>query len=172
MVADPTLQIADGLEHQLDPRIITVQRIVGWIFTGFAAGASLIFVLILWLANDWPWWALPPLLLVWSVAIGALAWQTQRWPAIAYRFAFYRVDELGIEIRRGVYWREVVNVPRSRVQHTDVSQGPLERKYGLATLVIFTAGTEHARVSLEGLEHSTALEIRQHLLPAEKTDAV
>jgi membrane protein YdbS with pleckstrin-like domain len=57
------------------------------------------------------------------------------------------VDARGLEIRRGVFWRSVVNVPRSRVQHTDVSQGPLERSYGLGTLIVYTAGTDHAQVN-------------------------
>ena len=82
------------------------------------------------------------------------------------------VDDLGIEIRRGVFWRAVVNIPRSRVQHTDVSQGPLERRFGLGTLVVFTAGTDHAKVSLQGLEYDLALRIRQHLLPSGSNDAV
>jgi membrane protein YdbS with pleckstrin-like domain len=82
------------------------------------------------------------------------------------------VDDRTIEIRRGVYWRAVITVPRSRVQHTDVSQGPLERSFGLGTLVIYTAGTEHAKVSLSGLEHTRALRIREHLLPTEGGDAV
>ena len=73
--------------------------------------------------------------------MAALAWQLYRWPAISYRFASYRLDASGFEIRRGVYWRTITNVPRSRVQHTDVSQGPLERRFGLGTLVIYTAGT-------------------------------
>jgi membrane protein YdbS with pleckstrin-like domain len=58
------------------------------------------------------------------------------------------------------------------VQHTDVSQGPLERRYGLGTRVIFTAGTDHARVDLKGLDHATALAIRDHLLPRGGDDAV
>jgi membrane protein YdbS with pleckstrin-like domain len=82
------------------------------------------------------------------------------------------VDGRGIEIRRGVVWRKVINVPRSRVQHTDVSQGPLERVHGLGTLAIYTAGTDHAEVSLHGLDHQTSLRIRDHLLPGETSDAV
>jgi uncharacterized protein len=63
-------------------------------------------------------------------------------------------------------------VPRSRVQHTDVSQGPLERKHGLGRLVIFTAGTQHSRVELPGLAHHTALDIRDRLLPRQTADVV
>jgi membrane protein YdbS with pleckstrin-like domain len=58
------------------------------------------------------------------------------------------------------------------VQHTDVSQGPLERRFGLGTLVIYTAGTAHSRVNLEGLDHEVARRIRAHLLPKDEGDAV
>jgi membrane protein YdbS with pleckstrin-like domain len=95
-----------------------------------------------------------------------------RWPAIHHRHLFYRVNDEGLRIRRGVWWRAVIDVPRSRVQHTDVSQGPIERGFGLATLSVFTAGTEHARVALEGLGHQTALRIRDHLIEGQGVDAV
>jgi membrane protein YdbS with pleckstrin-like domain len=101
-----------------------------------------------------------------------VAWFSYRWAAIEYRFISYRVDADGIEIRSGVYWRSVSNVPRSRVQHTDVAQGPLERKHGLGTLVIYTAGTAHSKVELPGLEHQTAMTIRNQLLPGQVDDVV
>ena len=44
--------------------------------------------------------------------------------------------------------------------------------FGLGTLVIYTAGTDHARVELPGLPHTRALAIRDHLLPAGGDDAV
>ena len=69
-------------------------------------------------------------------------------------------------------WRQVINVPRSRVQHTDVSQGPLERSHGLATLIVHTAGVEHAQVELAGLPYEVALRLRDHLLPRDASDAV
>ncbi len=96
----------------------------------------------------------------WLVFSGLLAWHAQAWPEIAYRHASYKVDGQGIEIRRGVFWRTIINIPRSRVQHTDVSQGPLERTHELGTLVVYTAGTDHARVDLPGLAHARALRIR------------
>ena len=78
----------------------------------------------------------------------------------------------GLEILRGVYWRTITNVPRSRVQHTDVSQGPLERRYGLGTLMVYTAGTQHSQVTLSGLDFTVARRIRAHLLPSDQGDAV
>ncbi|HQX83726.1 MAG TPA: PH domain-containing protein, partial [Vicinamibacterales bacterium] len=77
-----------------------------------------------------------------------------------------------LEIRRGVIWRRVVNVPQTRVQHTDVSQGPIERSHGLSTLIVHTAGTEHAQVALPGLSREDALALRDQLLPRDGRDAV
>jgi uncharacterized protein len=163
--------IADGVERQLDPRWIPLQRILAVIPTLIFGGVSFVFVLSLWAGSGILLLGLL-LLPVWAMIIAAFAWQLQRWPAIAYRFSSYRIDEAGIEIRQGVYWRTLTNVPRSRVQHTDVSQGPFERRFGLGTLVIYTAGTAHSKVNLSGLDFDVARRIRAHLLPDDQSDAV
>lgn len=174
--ADPSSSVADGVPHLHDPRIIPLERVTGGFVVAFVGIASFVGVLSVALAavleGRLPWVGLPVLLAAWAMVNGAFAWHMYRWPAVAYRHASYRVDAEGIEIRQGVFWRQTVNVPRSRVQHTDVSQGPLERRFGLATLVIYTAGTDHARVALPGLAHDVAFRIREHLLPGETSDAV
>jgi hypothetical protein len=108
----------------------------------------------------------------WTAGTPMLGWWSYRWAEVEYRHMSYDVDDDVIEIRSGVFWQSVQNVPRSRVQHTDVSQGPLERKHGLGRLVIFTAGTQHSRVELPGLAHHTALDIRDRLLPRHTVDVV
>jgi membrane protein YdbS with pleckstrin-like domain len=167
-----TPPVADGRVHGLDPRVVRVDRIGGWITTALIAG-PLGFALIAALLDDDLGTAEKLLLTAaWLGLSVLLGWWLHRWPAIAWRHAAYRIDDEVIEIRRGVVFRRVISVPRSRVQHTDVSQGPLERSFGLGTLVIYTAGTEHARVDLSGLEHGRALAIRDHLLPRGGADAV
>jgi membrane protein YdbS with pleckstrin-like domain len=161
-----------GEDHQLDPRSIPLQRIGVAIVSVILAIGSGIAGLV-GLPDDRI--SIPAIVVTatfWLVGNGLLAWHGQRWQAIEYRHTWYRVDEQGLEIRRGVLWRVVTNVPRSRVQHTDVSQGPLERRYGLGTLVVYTAGTDHAKVTLSGLDHAVALRIREHLMPERGTDAV
>lgn len=164
--------VADGVEHLLDHRAVTLQRVVGWITTGSVSFGMLATVSIILLAASPPGWVTALLLLAWVSVTAGLGWFLHRWPEVEHRHASYKVDAEGIEIRKGVVWRLVVNVPRSRVQHTDVSQGPLERTHGLGTLVIYTAGTDHAKVNLHGLDHGTALRIRDHLLPGDGRDAV
>lgn len=168
----PTASVADGSRRRLDPGYVTVQRIVAGIFSAILMLGGLIAVTLVTLFGDWA----PLATLGWfSAALllpGSLAALMLWWPALSYRRIAYAVSEQGIRIERGVIWRTVASVPRSRVQHTDVSQGPLERSYGLGTLVIYTAGTHHAAVSLEGLPHTTAVAIRDHLIAGGDDDAV
>ena len=163
--------IADGVERSLDPRAIPLDQVVGWMTIGAISLGVLIALVIVFQAEP-PAWLRTLLALLWLGGTAVFGWLSHRWPVIEHRHASYKVDPQGIEIRKGVVWRKVINVPRSRVQHTDVSQGPLERRYGLGTLIIYTAGTEHARILLSGLDHATALLIRDHLLAGEGTDAV
>ena len=165
--------IADGQDRQLDPRVIPLQQVTGSILLVVIAVWSLAGLLIGMLVGASLSAAVRiGLLLLWAVLVALGAWHAFRWPVRAYARTFYRVDEQGIEIRRGVYWRVVINVPKSRVQHIDVTQGPIDRRFGLGTLVIHTAGTDHAKVPLDGLEHGRALAIREHLLPSGAGDAV
>lgn len=162
----------DGREYPLDPRHVTVERISGWIAFGVISGPTFIGLLV---ANIFAPLSLDVRLgmaAAWLFVAGWLIWGAHVWPPIAHRYASYRVDNEGIEIKRGVVWRRIISIPRSRIQHTDVSQGPLERSYGLGTLVIYTAGTEHARVHLPGLDHRVALRIRDHLLARMADDVV
>jgi membrane protein YdbS with pleckstrin-like domain len=163
--------LPDGFER-LDPRIIHVRQIVGLVTSGIMATVAL-FALIGVAAAMRPAWSLIGFgAVAWVVATALLSWWLWTWPGKAYQFASYRLDADGLEIRRGVIWRAVINVPRTRVQHTDVSQGPIERSHGLSTLVVHTAGTDHAQVALPGLSREDALALRDQLLPRDGRDAV
>jgi membrane protein YdbS with pleckstrin-like domain len=163
--------LPDGFER-LDPRIIHVRQIAGLISTGVIATIAMVMLLALTLVTRPAWLFIGMGGGAWLVATGLLAWWLWTWPAKAYEYSSYRLDADGLEIRRGVIWRGVINVPRTRVQHTDVSQGPIERSHGLSTLVIHTAGTNHAQVALPGLSRENALALRDQLLPRDGRDAV
>jgi membrane protein YdbS with pleckstrin-like domain len=165
--------VADGVEHSLDSRSIDVNRISAAVFFGILLLIAFAGAVVAAIAASGPVWArlLLPFAAVPLLGV-AFAWFVYSWPLVAHRHTSYRLDEDGIAIRRGVFWRHAIDVPRNRVQHTDVSQGPVERNFGLGTLVIFTAGTEHARVTLGGLDHGVALRVRDHLLATGRDDAV
>jgi len=91
----------------------------------------------------------------------ALAWW---YGGARYRHAGYSLDEAGLRIRDGVFFRRETHVARARVQHTDINQGPLDRKLGLAELKIYTAGTRLASIELAGLPAARAAELRDALV--------
>ncbi|HKE96190.1 MAG TPA: PH domain-containing protein [Povalibacter sp.] len=99
----------------------------------------------------------------------ALGWW---WPSAYYRRLRYRIDDTGIVIERGVLWRSHIALPRVRIQHTDVSQGPLQRRYGIGTLKLYTAGSRHTMIELPGLSHPAALALRDSLLAESSASGV
>jgi membrane protein YdbS with pleckstrin-like domain len=163
---------ADGSERRLSPAFVPFQRAVGWVFAAVVSFVALVAALTGWLSGELPRWATGLLAPAWFAVTIAVAWFAQIWPVYEYRRTSYVLDHDGIEIRSGVIWRVITNVPRSRVQHIDVSQGPIERSYGIGRLVIFTAGTHHSRVELPGLDHAVAFGLRNHLLPRGSDDAI
>jgi uncharacterized protein len=66
-----------------------------------------------------------------------------------------------LRIVHGYLFRQDTVVPLGRVQHIDVHQGPLMRRWDLATLTVHTAGNHGASVSLPGLRHADALALRE-----------
>ena len=113
-----------------------------------------------------------PGLIVWGLALLVLAALGWWLPAAWYRRLRYGLDERGLSVERGLLWRHRITVPRVRVQHSDVSQGPLQRAFGVATLRLYTAGSRFTVTTLPGLEHDTALALRERLLREGDGDAV
>lgn len=138
----------------VDPAIIGVWRWHAAIATLFITVASAAFSMAVP-----PLWPFAPVLVA---IIGA--WLMWSWPRISYRHLRFGVDETGIAIESGVIWRSRIALPRVRIQHTDVSQGPLERRYGIGTLKLYTAGSRHTRIELPGLNHDDAIALRDALL--------
>lgn len=159
--------------RQLDPRYISVQRMTGWIAAAIVMCVwAMVLALLLLAGEDGLRFLVWTVFLLGLLAAGPLVWLAAVWPSLSYRHYSYRIDEQAIEIRSGVFIRRVTTVPRSRVQHTDVGQGPIERRFGLGTLVVYTAGSHFARVGLPGLEYGTAVATRDMLLPGGGADGV
>lgn len=87
-----------------------------------------------------------------------------RLPGAYYRALRFDVDDHGITIQRGIVWRSHIVLPRIRVQHSDVSQGPLQRRFGVATLKLYTAGSRYTKIELPGLTHDDAIALRDALI--------
>lgn len=134
---DRTDPLADsGPDQRLDRRAIRIWRfgeLVGW-------GGVLIVALP-------GLWALDRFTAVsrWLVALAALglvvlaAVSVVVVPSLRWRSWRYRVGEVEVDLERG-YWTVVrTRIPMARIQHVDTTRSPLQRRYGLASVVLYTA---------------------------------
>jgi len=94
-------------------------------------------------------------------ALVAIAWYVVRLPLRRYRVRGYHLGEDRLRVVKGLLVRRDTVVPFGRVQHIDVERGPIERLFGLATLILRTAGTHNASVALPGLGEQDALAMRE-----------
>ena len=84
-----------------------------------------------------------------------------RVPGRKYRQWGYHMAPGHIRIISGYLFNSDTIVPFGRIQHIDVDQGPIQRRYGLATLTLHTAGNHNSSVHLPGLAHDDALALRE-----------
>jgi membrane protein YdbS with pleckstrin-like domain len=98
------------------------------------------------------------------------------WVTLRYRRWVYRVREESLYLERGVVTHVRTVVPYVRIQHVDTSRGPIERLLGLSTLVVYTAGSRGADVSIPGLTPDEARDLQQRVkelaIEAEGGDAL
>lgn len=148
----------------LDPAFISIERVSGWIFAGVVLFAGLVAMVVVAFSFGLLSVVTGICLLAYVFFGSLLAWTTHVLPKKAYERAGWCLTPSGLEIRRGIWWRSQISVPLARVQHTDVHQGPLMRRYGLAKLIVHTAGTENSAVELNGLSFATAQRLRDALV--------
>jgi membrane protein YdbS with pleckstrin-like domain len=140
----------------LDPAQLSVFRLRAWI----AAAILLVPFLILDSAQPVDW--LPRGAVAMAAALVLLV-SALLLPRRRYRSWGYREEADELHVQHGVWTRTRTIVPFGRVQHIDVSQGPIERRYGVGTLVLHTAGTRGSAVALPGLRFEEASRMRDEI---------
>lgn len=109
-----------------------------------------------WLVFDGSWWLLGGggLLVLWAIRAVLIYRSVRSWGYAE------RADDL--LVRHGLMVRRLSIVPYARMQFVDVSAGPLERAFGLATVELHTASAaSDARVP--GLPGPEAARLRDRL---------
>ncbi|UPM41980.1 PH domain-containing protein [Halocatena salina] len=94
---------------------------------------------------------------------------------LRYRVWQFEIRDDALHLERGVFTRVETAVPFVRVQHVDTQRGPVARLLGLASVVVYTAGSRGADVTIPGLrsERANALHNRLRELAIEsEEDAV
>src|SRR5687767_9621407 len=161
IAAEAVLQpVEPGYRHVLRVRLLILWLpivIAGFVFGGVVAENELV-------AESPLYGLLPFLLVVIAVAVVALA------PQRIYRRLRYGLTERLRQVVRGWLFHTDPIVPFVRVQHLDVTRGPLDKMFGTATLVVHTAGTRNSIVTVPGLAPDRAAEIRDIIREHIRTD--
>lgn len=161
MTAAPPLASTDAF-RKLDPRIIDIWRL------------STVFRTLLWIpivagvAQVMPV-DLPLAAIAVAIVFGGANSLLFIAPA-RYRAWAFRVGESDVRLRHGVLFRTESVVPHFRIQHVDTTHGPLERWRGLASVIIYTAGSVGGALTIPGLALADAESLRDHLAAISGSD--
>ena len=140
----------------LDPAFMTTSRIATALgLLPFLVGAGVLEFAQLLTPGSF----LVPMLLVYAFVAYTV-------PARKYRHWGYDMGMGRLRVVRGYMFYRDTFVPFGRIQHIDVDQGPIDRRYGLATLTVHTAGNHNSTVTLPGLAHADALAMREAIRAA------
>ena len=137
----------------VSPKLAAVRRLNAAIMAG-VLGLAALFGLGLTLG-----WVYGGLALL--VALAALGWS---WVLIGRNQRSWKYAERDDEllVSHGIMFRELVVVPYGRMQFVDVTAGPLERAYGIATVELHTA-TPATDAKIPGLHPDEAGRLRDRL---------
>ncbi|UOQ92656.1 PH domain-containing protein [Halobacillus shinanisalinarum] len=134
--------------QRISRRALTLWRIYGYINTGIV-GVIAIAIIILTNLYSWPLW---PSFVIGVLFVLEIIFSIWLIPSIKWDRLRYEVRDQEIEYQYGLFIVKRILVPMVRVQHVDTEQGPLLRKYRLATISISTAATVHKIPALDERE--------------------
>lgn len=159
---NPNIQLIDTLDFtQLSPKYRRMNILTTVLFWGAAlAILALVFSGLFFDISDKHY----PIAYALAGVIVFLA----TWSVIYHYFADplkqYVVREHDINYQSGWLFKSLVSQPILRIQHVELKRGPIERKYNLATLQVFSAGGASYTFNIPGLEHDDAIKLRQFVL--------
>ncbi|SFS03841.1 hypothetical protein SAMN04487783_0792 [Agrococcus baldri] len=147
----------DGEWQRISMRYASVEAVstvIWWLIVGVGATVPI------WFANDarLPWWGWLPLAAAILLIVIGVVFSVLRTRTIGY---LQRDDDL--LVRRGMLFRRFVAVPYGRMQVVDITQGPVERMFGLKSLKFVTAAATSA-ITIPGMPGDTAEQLRDHLV--------
>ena len=137
------VRVSGGLgaepSQRIDARALPAWRIAGALQSAVIGLIAAVVSLILW-RLEVSWWIITTLLILTGIVSIILTWII---PGVRWRYWRYDVSEEQLDLQHGVVILTRTLVPMVRVQHVDTKQGPILRRYGLASVEIATAaGTQ------------------------------
>lgn len=148
----------DGTWHQISPRYVVSQIVQNVIFVAFVLAVALVLALVL--HQTWVWIPAGVVVLITLITLIILPRQAK---AIGYML---RADD--IVFRKGILWQRMIAVPYGRMQLVDITQGPLDRAFGVTQLKMVTAAATTG-VQIPGLTQAASEALRDTLIEVAET---
>jgi membrane protein YdbS with pleckstrin-like domain len=158
---------AESLPHpqdRLQARVVALW-LIGDLLTAAVLAGLAWFVARPLLAENWSGWTSGYEHLLLGACLGIVLLAVAAPPLAWARWRYGFLGDL-LLMRYGILFVEERAVPVRRMQHVDLIRGPIERLFGLATLVVFTAGNEGSAFRVPGLRVTRAQELRDRILEA------
>ena len=83
-----------------------------------------------------------------------------------YQLYRYRLGDDDLAVASGVFWRKRRFISRARVQHVDITAGPIMRAFGLVKVQIYVGGQALPAGEIPGLSAGDAEILRNRMLAA------
>ncbi|MCO4697925.1 hypothetical protein LRR80_03993 [Streptomyces sp. RO-S4] len=150
--AEPGAGAAEPVWRALPPGLLKIRRLLLVVWLGLLTLATALVPGLL-AGPGWAAFAVLPLaVLLWGWVMLERNWRSWRYAE--------RADDLLIS--RGVLWREETVVPYGRMQLVEVTSGPVERYFGLASVQLHTAAAA-TDATIPGLDPAEAERLRDRL---------
>lgn len=149
-MTDP-LEPAGVAFTSVSPSLVTVRVIAVLIWTVVPA---LVCGVVAVLVTPWVWTGA-------GVMVALAAWLLWLVPRQVRAIGFAETQDEFL-IRRGIMFRSLTVVPYGRIQYVDVAEGPIARRFGIASITLHTASAETS-ASLDGLPAGEAARLRDLL---------
>lgn len=143
----------DGLEfYPISSKLAAIRLIILAVFIGLP---TVLLVVLALTVSPWIWIAAGILLVL-------CAWLGYLIPR-QIRAKGYATAPQDLVIRSGFMFRTLVSIPYGRIQYVDISEGPIERVVGLASVQLHTASAT-TRGTVKGLTTDQAVRLRDLLV--------
>ncbi|WP_077216078.1 PH domain-containing protein [Bacillus kwashiorkori] len=142
--------------NRISEKALKVWKISGAISSAIYLSISITAIILINIF-DWPKWIIPIIVVLWVLKSYYSIFFS---PKLRWKRWRYEVRDQEIELQYGLFVVTKTLIPMIRVQHVDTSQGPLLKKYKLASISISTAATVH---EIPALEEEEAEELRHFI---------
>jgi len=89
---------------------------------------------------------------------------------ISFKRKGLAVRQKDIIYKSGLIFRKITTVPFNRIQHVEINQGPIEKRFDLSKLEIYTAGGAASDLKIPGLKYENAQKLRAFIIQKTRSD--